>query len=164
MSNNLGKKQHLKPYFRILSQILISLIFIFVFIIEFVMIFELSEDNFLPGVRFDFFGIELAIIPLLIIVCIFLTSVSTFGLIFSLKTIIQSIKKTEIKRYKAPIIALFLIFGVSFISLQYYYPVWPGDLGVPPKFGPYIGYYGENDMIISCDCNHEEAFTFLWGY
>ncbi len=163
MSNILGKNKHLRPYIELLSQILISLIFISVFIIEFVIFFGLSEENFLPGVRFDFFGIELATIPILIIVCLFLTSVSTFGLIFSLKPIIQSIKKREIKKYKAPIIALFLILGMSFISLQYYYPVWPGDLGVHPKFGPYIAYYGESDMIISWDCNNEGTFTLLWG-
>ena len=140
-----------------------SLIFISMLIIEIVLIFELSDENFLPGVRFDFFGIELAIIPILIIVCLFLTSASTLGLIFSLKTIIHSIKKREIIKYRVQIIALFLILGTSFISLQYYYPVWPGDLGVPPKFGPYIGYYGENGMIISWDCNHVETFTLLWG-
>ena len=140
-----------------------SLVFISLLVVEIILILELSNENFLPGVKFDFFGIELAVIPILIIVCLFLTGISILGLIFSLRTIIRIIKKTEMKIYRTQIIALALILGVSFISLQYYYPVWPGDLGIPPKFGPYIGYYGENGMIISWDCDHEQAFTLLWG-
>lgn len=163
MSNTLEKNKQIRPNFRVFSQIIISLVFISILVIEIVLFFELSKDNFFPGTRFDFFGFEMVILPILIIVCLFLTSISTIGLIFSLKTIINSIKKREIKRYKAPIIALFLIMGTGIISLQHYYPVWPGDLGLPSKFGPYIGYYGENGMIISWDCNHEESFTLLWG-
>ena len=163
MSSILEKKNQIKHILQFLSQILMSLVFISLLVVEIILILELSNENFLPGVKFDFFGIELAVIPILIIVCLFLTGISILGLIFSLRTIIQIIKKTEMKMYRTQIIALALILGVSFISLQYYYPVWPGDLGIPPKFGPYIGYYGENGMIISWDCDHEQAFTLLWG-
>ncbi|QEE17959.1 metallophosphoesterase [Promethearchaeum syntrophicum] len=163
MSINLEKNKPSKANFRVLNQILLSLVFFSILIIEFVLFIDFSGDNFFPGTKFDFFGIEMAILPILIIVCLFLTSVSTIGLIFSLKIIVSGKKKSEIKRYKAPIIAFFLILGIGLISLQYYYPIWPGDLGIPPKFGPYIGLYGENDMIISWDCNQEETFTLLWG-
>jgi len=55
--------------------------------------------------------------------------------------------KTHILNKLVPIIMLGLIFGV-YVSI---YPQWYYNLGVDPRFGPYIAYNGETGMQISWD-------------
>ena len=154
-----------KKVVKIGGRILFGLFFTTVLLLGLLLPFVFGEDIWIAGGHHFFFGFDLSYRMIAGIVVAILVGLGGFGFYWVIKLIIHAVRKQHFSINWKPKVAMGLLMIFAIVGVQYYNPFWIYDQNnsTTPKFGPYIGYYAEDQMIVAWDGPYPEAFTVEFG-
>lgn len=155
----------LKKVMKIGGWILFALFFTTVLLLGILLPFVAGEDIWIPGGHHFFFGLDLSYRLIAGIVVLILIGLGGYGFYWVVKMIVHTVQHHQFFLNWKPKIAMGFLVMFAIAGVLYYNPFWLYDqnLGITPKFGPYIGYYGENQMIVAWDGPYSEPLTVEYG-
>ncbi|UYP46576.1 hypothetical protein NEF87_002861 [Candidatus Lokiarchaeum ossiferum] len=159
MKNLTLKKKKSRVYISMaLSFLFLALILLAILIP--VIFFEYVRNNVLT---YFFFGLEWRISTILLFLFLFCLGIGLVGFKTSIKGINSPKFETKMKIPSTPFVCVGLLLILGIASTSYYVPSLGANSGLSQKYGPYLGFHGDNEMIIAWDSSLSEPALLVYG-
>ncbi len=150
--------------FRLAGLTFMFLLFLVAVLLPVVAFVILEDEITSPTMTYDFFGAELLVSTIALIVGLVFFGLGGFGLAKSIEMIVKAIKKVRFKLTWKPITAALALTGIVVAAIFYYSPFWYLSIGINPTFGPHVAIHGRpNAMQVSWRTAIPAQTIVNWG-
>ncbi|MHA1745169.1 MAG: purple acid phosphatase family protein [Promethearchaeota archaeon] len=154
-----------KKVAKVIGRILFGLFFTTVLLLGILLPIVVGDDLGVAGGHHFFLGLDLSYRMITVIVVAVLVGFGGYGFYWFVKMIIHTVHRQPFSINWKPKVAMGMLVLFALAGVLYYNPflIYDQNGAIAPKFGPYIGYYGENQMIVAWDGPYSESSALKYG-
>jgi predicted phosphodiesterase len=154
-----------KKVAKVVGRILFGLFFTTVLLLGILLPFVVGDDLGVTGGHHFFFGLDLTYPMIAGILVLILVGLGGYGFYWVVKMVICTVHRQPFSLNWKPKVAMGMLVMFALAGVLYYNPfsIYDQKTSIAPKFGPYIGYFGENQMIVAWDGPYSEPITVEYG-